>query len=173
MPSVAYRGVEPRIDSSVYLAPTAWLVGDIEAGADCSFWFSSTARADVHKIRIGERTNVQDGAVLHVSHETHDLRIGDDVVIGHAAVLHGCRIEDGVLIGIGARVLDGAVVEPGAQIGAGALVAPGSRIPAGTLALGLPAKPVRDLTPDESANIRAIAARYVELKERYRAEAWT
>lgn len=170
MPIVAYRGLEPRIGPGVFVAPTAWLVGDIVTGADCSFWFNVAARGDVHKIRLGERTNVQDGAVLHVSHQTHDLEIGNDVVIGHAAVLHGCRVEDGALIGIGARVLDGAVVESGAQIGAGALVSPGTRIPAGTLALGLPARPVRDLTADESADIRAIAARYVALKDQYRLE---
>ena len=154
------------------MAPTAWVIGDVTAGADSSFWFQATVRGDVHRIRIGARTSVQDGSVLHVSHRTHDLEIGSDVVIGHAAVLHGCRIHDGVLIGIGARVLDGAVVEAGAQIGAGALVAPGTRIPAGTLALGLPAKPVRDLSAEESANILEIAARYVGVKNNYLEEDW-
>lgn len=172
MPIVPYRGVEPRIESGVFVAQTAWLVGDVAVGADCSFWFNTAARGDVHKIRIGARSNVQDGAVLHVSHQTHDLQIGNEVVIGHAAVVHGCRIEDGALVGIGARVLDGAIIESGAQIGAGALVSPGTRIPAGTLALGIPARVVRDLRPDESENIRAIAARYVELKDRYREEEW-
>ncbi len=172
MPIVPYRGVEPRIEPGVFVAPTAWLVGDVAVGADCSFWFNAAARGDVHSIRIGARTNVQDGAVLHVSHQTHDLEIGDEVVVGHAAVLHGCRIADGALIGIGARVLDGAVVEAGAQIGAGALVSPGTRIPAATLALGIPARPVRDLSPEESENILAIASRYVELKDRYRREEW-
>ncbi len=173
MPIVPYCGVEPRIESGVFVAPTAWLVGDVVVGPDCSFWFNSAARGDVHKIRIGARTNVQDGAVLHVSHQTHDLEIGDEVVIAHAAVLHGCYVADGALIGIGARVLDGAAVGAGAQIGAGALVSPGTRIPPGTLALGLPAKPVRDLRPEESENIRAIAARYVKLKDRYCQEDWT
>ena len=172
MPIVPYRGVEPRIASGVFVAPTAWLVGDVSVGRDCSFWFSSAARGDVNRIRVGARTNVQDGAVLHVSHQTHDLEIGDEVVIGHAAVLHGCHIANGALIGIGARVLDGATVEAGAQIGAGALVSPGTRIPAGTLALGIPARPVRDLRPEESREIRAIAARYVELKDQYCQEAW-
>ncbi|MCP4201396.1 MAG: gamma carbonic anhydrase family protein [bacterium] len=173
MPIVPYRGVEPRIESGVFVAPTAWLVGDVVAGPDCSFWFNSAARGDVHKIRIGARTNVQDGAVLHVSHRTHDLEIGDGVVIGHAAVLHGCFVADGALVGIGARVLDGAKVGAGAQIGAGALVSPGTRIPPGTLALGMPAKPVRDLRPEETRNIRVIVDRYVDLKERYRQESWT
>lgn len=172
MPIVPYRGAQPRIAAGVFVAPSAWVIGDVIAGRDCSFWFNAVARGDVHSIRIGDRTNVQDGAVLHVSHRTHDLRIGDDVVIGHAAVVHGCAIHDRVLIGIGARVLDGVTVEEGAQIGAGAVVSPGTRIPAGTLALGIPAKPVRDLRPEEAAKIGAIAERYAALKEAYRKEAW-
>jgi gamma-carbonic anhydrase len=103
-----------------------------------------------------------------VTHETHPLVVGAAVVVGHAAVLHGCTIEDGALIGIGARVLDGAVVERGAQVGAGAVVTPGHRIPAGHLALGVPARAVRALTPGEAHAIAEIAERYVALKERYR-----
>jgi carbonic anhydrase/acetyltransferase-like protein (isoleucine patch superfamily) len=173
MPIVSYRGIEPRIESGVFVAPSAFVIGDVEVGVDSSFWFNAVARGDVHRIRIGARANVQDGAVLHVSHQTHDLQIGDAVVIGHAAVLHGCHVADGALVGIGARVLDGAVVEAGAQIGAGALVTPGTRVPAGTLALGIPARAVRDLRPEESDNIRAIAARYVKLKDQYRQEDWS
>ena len=139
------------------------------AGDDVSFWFHTAARGDVHWIRIGPRTSVQDGAVLHVSHDTHPLDVGAGVVIGHAAVLHGCTVEDGALIGIGARVLDGAVVEAGAQVGAGALVAPGSRVPAGMLALGIPARVARPLSEREREAIPEIAARYVRLKEAYRA----
>jgi carbonic anhydrase/acetyltransferase-like protein (isoleucine patch superfamily) len=153
----------------VFLAPDAMVTGDVTLGDDVSFWFHTVARGDVHWIRIGARTNVQDGAVLHVTHETHPLDVGEDVVIGHQAVLHGCTVEDGALIGIGARVLDGAVVETGAQVGAGAVVAPGHRVPAGHLALGVPAKVVRPLSEKESRTIREIAARYVDLKERYRA----
>ncbi|MFQ5528145.1 MAG: gamma carbonic anhydrase family protein [Thermoanaerobaculia bacterium] len=172
MPIVPYRGVEPRIAPGVFVAPNAWVIGDVTVGEDCSFWFNAVVRGDVHSIRIGARTNVQDSAILHVSHKTHDLRIGDDVVIGHGAVLHGCVIHDGALIGIGARVLDGATVESSAQVGAGALVSPGSRIPAGTLALGIPAKPARELRAEESANIRAIAERYAGLKGTYGKEEW-
>jgi carbonic anhydrase/acetyltransferase-like protein (isoleucine patch superfamily) len=139
----------------------------VEAGDDVSFWFQATVRGDVNWIRIGARTNVQDGAVLHVSHETHPLWIGAGAVIGHAAVLHGCTVEDGALVGIGARVLDGAVLEAGAQVGAGAVVAPGTRIPAHHLALGLPARVVRPLSDEERASIAAIAERYVRLKESY------
>jgi carbonic anhydrase/acetyltransferase-like protein (isoleucine patch superfamily) len=162
-----YNEVRPRLGERVFIAPGATLVGDVEAGDDCSFWFQTVARADVHRIRIGARTNIQDGSVLHVTHDTHPLLIGDGVVVGHAAVVHGCTIEDGALVGIGARVLDGAVVERGAQVGAGAVVTPGLRIPAHHLALGIPARVARPLGERERELIDEIAARYVRLKDEY------
>ena len=168
MPLYPFRGVSPTLGERVFLAPTAAVSGDVVLGDDVSFWFHTVARGDVNSIRIGARTNVQDGAVLHVSHQTHPLVMGEDVVIGHAAVLHGCTIEDGALVGVGARVLDGAVVETGAQIAAGAVVTPGTRVPAGVLALGIPARPRRPLSDRERDDIRAIAARYVGLKDEYR-----
>lgn len=168
MPAIALGTSRPRIGARVFLAPGAVITGDVTLGDDVSFWFHTVARGDVNWISIGDRTNVQDSTVLHVTHETHPLDIGCDVVIGHQVVLHGCTIRDGALIGIGARVLDGAVVEEGAQVGAGAVVAPGHVVPAGHLALGVPAKVVRELRPEESETIREIAARYVRLKERYR-----
>ena len=167
MPVYPYLGVWPRLGERVFLAPSAEVAGDVEAGDDVSFWFHTAARGDVNWMRIGPRTNVQDGAVLHVTHDTHPLVVGAGVVIGHAAVLHGCTVEDGALVGIGARVLDGAVVETGAQIGAGAVVSPGTRIPAHHLALGVPARVTRPLSDGEREQIPAIAARYVTLKERY------
>ena len=170
MPVYPFQGVSPRLGERVFLAPSAEVAGDVEVGADASFWFHTAARGDVNWIRIGARTNVQDGAVLHVTHERHPLTVGSGVVIGHSAVLHGCTVEDGALVGIGARVLDGAVVESGAQIGAGAVVAPGARIPAHHLALGVPARVVRLLSDGERAAIPEIAERYVRLKEVYRAE---
>ena len=169
MPVYPYRDLRPRLGERVFLAPSAEVAGDVTAGDDVSFWFHTAARGDVHWIRIGARTSVQDGAVLHVSHGTHPLDVGAGVVIGHAAVLHGCTVEDGALIGIGARVLDGAVVETGAQVGAGAVVAPGTRVPAGQLALGVPARVVRPLSDREREVIPEIAARYVRLKDEYRA----
>jgi carbonic anhydrase/acetyltransferase-like protein (isoleucine patch superfamily) len=170
MPVLPFKGRLPQLAEGVFLAPTAYLTGNVEVGRDCSFWYHTVARGDVHWIKIGDRTNVQDGAVLHVTYETHPLSIGRGVVIGHAAVLHGCTIEDEVLIGIGARVLDGAVVERGAQIGAGALVPPGMRVPAGHLVLGVPARVVRPLSAEESRTIVEIADRYVALKEIYSQE---
>ncbi len=168
MPVHEYEGRWPALGARVFLAPGAHLAGDVEVGEDASFWFHTAARGDVNWIRVGARTNVQDGAVLHVAHLTHPLVIGAGVVIGHQAVLHGCTVEDGALIGIGARVLDGAVVEAGAQVGAGAVVTPGHRVTAGHLALGVPARVVRPLTADESRRIVETCARYVALKEQYR-----
>lgn len=168
MPIYPYNGRSPKLGARVFLAPGAAVVGDVELGDDVSFWFHSAARGDVHFIRIGAATNVQDGAILHVSYGTHPLVVGAGVVVGHAAVLHGCTVEDGALIGIGARVLDGAVVEAGAQVGAGAVVAPGKRVPAGHLALGVPARVVRELSDGERQRIREGRDRYVALKEQYR-----
>jgi carbonic anhydrase/acetyltransferase-like protein (isoleucine patch superfamily) len=167
MPVYPYLDQTPRLGRGVFLAPSAELAGDIEVGEDASFWFHTAARGDVNWMRIGARTNVQDGAVLHVTHERFPLRIGDDVVIGHSAMVHGATLEDGCLIGIGARVLDGALIETGAQVGAGAVVPPGMRVPAGSLALGVPARIARPLTDEERQIIRDISARYVALKERY------
>jgi gamma-carbonic anhydrase len=169
VPVHPYLGRYPTLGERVFLAPGAHVVGDVTLGDDVSFWFHTVARGDVHWIRVGAGTNVQDGAVLHVTHERHPLSIGAGVVIGHQAVLHGCTVEDGALIGIGARVLDGAVVEAGAQVGAGAVVTPGHRIPPHQLALGTPARVVRPLTDEEQAKIGEIRDRYVALKERYRA----
>jgi carbonic anhydrase/acetyltransferase-like protein (isoleucine patch superfamily) len=169
MPAHPYREHRPVLGERVFLAPDAHLVGDVEVGDDASFWFHTAARGDVNFIRVGARTNVQDGAVLHVAHRTHPLRIGAGVVIGHQAVVHGCTIEDGALIGIGARVLDGAVVERGAQVGAGAVVSPGRRVAAGHLALGVPARVVRPLTAEEARLIVETCERYVALKDEYRA----
>lgn len=167
MPLHSYRNVSPRLGERVFVAPSAHLAGAVEVGDDASFWFHTAARGDVNWIRIGARTNVQDGTILHVTHETHPLAIGADVVIGHSCMIHGCTLEDACLVGIGARVLDGAVVERGAQVGAGAVVTPGTRIPAGMLAVGIPAKVVRPLSDAERANITEIARRYLGVKNDY------
>jgi len=168
MPIHPYRETMPKLGKNVFLAPSAVVTGDVELGDDVSFWFHTVARGDVHRIRIGAGTNVQDGSVLHVTQDRFPLEIGAGVVIGHAAVVHGCTIEDGALIGIGARVLDGAVVERGAQVGAGAVVAPGTRVPAGQLVLGVPARVKRPLSEEEQRNIQEIRDRYVALKDEYR-----
>lgn len=159
----------PKLGAQVFVAPGAHVIGDVEVADDVSFWFQTVTRADVNFIRIGPETNIQDGAVLHVAHDHHPLIIGARVVIGHGAVVHGCTIGDGVLVGIGARILDGAVVEAGAQVGAGAVVAPRHRIPAGHLALGIPARVSRPLTAEETRRIAETVDRYKALKDEYRA----
>lgn len=167
VPIHTYLDRRPRLGARVFLAPSAHLAGEIEVGDDCSFWFHTAARGDVNWIRIGPRTNVQDGTILHVTHEHYPLSIGAEVVIGHSCMIHGCTLEDGCLVGIGARVLDGAVVESGAQIGAGAVVTPGFRVPAGHLALGIPARVARPLSDRERGTIREIVERYVRVKDDY------
>ena len=170
MPTYPFRSKQPQLGDRVWLAPSAIVTGDVTLGHDVSFWFHTVARGDVHWIRIGDGTNVQDGAVLHVSDGTHPLSIGKGVVIGHGAIVHGCTIEDHALIGIGARVLDGAVIETGAQVGAGAVVPPGMRVASGSLVMGIPAKVKRRLSPEESAGILEIRDRYIALKEDYRSQ---
>lgn len=169
MPVLRFEDREPAVGERVFVAPSAYVVGDVTLGDDVSIWFGAVVRGDVNRVRIGARSNVQDGGVVHVSHQTHPTAIGDGVVVGHQAVVHGCTLEDGCLVGIGARVLDGAVIEAGAQVGAGAVVAPGHRVPAGQLALGIPARVVRPLTAEETLRIADGVERYVALKEHYRA----
>ena len=146
------------------------MIGDVVIGPDSSVWFGAVVRGDVHQIRIGARTNLQDHCVVHVTRDRFATEIGDEVTVGHRAVVHGCRVGDGALIGIGAIVLDGACVGEEALVGAGALVAPGAEIPAGALALGVPARVVRALSADERAAQRARAVEYVETARRYARE---
>jgi carbonic anhydrase/acetyltransferase-like protein (isoleucine patch superfamily) len=165
---LAYDGKTPRVAASAWLAPGSVVVGDVEIGEAASVWFQSVIRGDVNHIRIGARTNVQDHCVVHVTSRTHPTILGDDVTVGHRAVLHGCTVGDRCLVGIGAIVLDGAFVGPDAMVGAGALVPPGMVVPPGTLVLGAPAKVKRDLTPEEIASFRASAERYAGYAARYR-----
>lgn len=162
-----HHGAAPIIGPGAFIAPGAIVIGEVEIGAAASIWFGSIVRGDVHWIRIGERTNVQDGCVLHVTRGAHPLLIEDRVTVGHGVVLHGCTLLPGSFVGMGARVLDGAVVGEGAMIGAGALVTPGAVVPPGTLALGVPARIVRPLTGEERTRIAASADRYVKYAEEY------
>ena len=166
---IPYEGRSPSIEAGVFIAPGAMVIGDVTIAADSSIWFNCTVRGDVHFIRIGRSTNVQDNAVLHVTHDTHPLVIGDRVTCGHAAVLHGCTIGDETLIGTGAIVLDGATVEAGAMVAAGALIPPGMVVPTGMLAVGVPARIARSLRSSERADLATSAARYVEYAAAMRA----
>jgi carbonic anhydrase/acetyltransferase-like protein (isoleucine patch superfamily) len=152
----------PRIHSDAWLAPGAVVVGDVEIGQDSSLWYGVVARGDVHSIRIGARTNVQDNSVLHVTKGRFACILGDEVTVGHRAVVHGCTVRDGALVGIGAVVLDGVVVGEGALIGAGCVVAPGTTIPPKSLVLGVPGRVVRSLTDEESAMQRQRTLEYVD-----------
>jgi gamma-carbonic anhydrase len=165
-----YLGKAPRVDPSVFLAEGSVVVGDVEIGAGSSVWYGTVIRGDVHSVRIGARTNVQDLSMIHVTGGTHPTWIGDDVTIGHRVVLHGCTVKDRCLVGIGAIVLDGAVVEAEAMIGAGALVPPGMVVPSRTLVMGAPARVKRQLGEAEVAMLRGSAQHYVDYAAQYRRE---
>ncbi len=158
----------PKIHPSVFIAPNATVVGDVTLAEDVSIWFNAVLRGDVAAIVVGPRTNIQDSCVLHVGYGIPTI-IGAGVTVGHSAVVHGCEIGDNVLIGIGAKVLNGAKVGNDCLIGAGAVVTPGTVIPAESLVLGIPAKVVRKLTPQDIEELRISANKYVENARRYRA----
>jgi len=155
------RGRAPELGQDVWVAPNATVIGDVSLGAGSSVWFGAVIRGDVYPIRIGARTNIQDNAVVHVTGDRARTFIGDEVTVGHLAIVHGCTIGDRCLIGMGSVVLDGAVVEDECLVGAGSLVVPGARIPARSLVIGRPARVVRRLEEADLADIRAAAASYV------------
>lgn len=159
----------PRIHPSAWLAPGAAVIGDVELGEDSSLWYGGTLRGDVNAVRIGARTNLQDQCVLHVTRDRFSCEIGDEVTVGHRAVVHGCVVKDGALIGIGAIVLDGAEVGVEAVLGAGAVLAPGAVVPDGMLAVGVPARVVREVRPEERKRQRMRALDYVQLAREHAA----
>ncbi len=163
---IPHREVLPQVADSAFVAPGACLVGQVSVGAESSLWFNVVARGDVNRISIGERTNIQDGTVIHVCHD-HPTVIGHEVTIGHNAIIHGCTIGDGCLVGMGAIVLDGVVLEPETLVAAGSVVTPGSRFPAGSLVMGNPARVKRTLEAREIAGLRRSAGNYVGYREDY------
>jgi len=163
-----YKGIRPRIHPSVFIAEGAQIIGDVEIGAESSVWFNTVIRGDVHYIRIGEKTNVQDNCVLHVTHETYPLVIGSGVTVGHGAILHAATIKDYCLIGMGAKVLDNATVGPYSLVAAGALVLEGFVVPEGVLVAGVPAKIKRTLTDEERRQIVQSAQNYINYVKSYR-----
>jgi len=164
-----YGGSTPKIHPEAWIAPTAVVIGDVEVGAGSSVWFGTVVRGDVHGIRVGARTNLQDQCVVHVTAGRFATAIGDEVTVGHRAVVHGCAVRDGALIGIGAVVLDGAEVGEEAWIAAGSVVAPGAAIPARALVRGVPGRVVRTLGRDEIDEQRARTLEYVATARRYAA----
>ncbi len=163
-----YKGISPQLDASVFLAPGACVIGDVQIGENSSLWFNVVVRGDVNFIRIGRRSNIQDGSVVHVTRDTHPTVIGDDVTVGHNATLHGCTVHDGSLVGIGATILDGAVIGASSLVAAGSVVAPGTQIPPRSLVMGQPGLVKRTLSEDECKNIHTFAERYVQYQNDYR-----
>jgi carbonic anhydrase/acetyltransferase-like protein (isoleucine patch superfamily) len=162
-----YQGKRPRMGERVFVAENATLIGDVELGNDCSIWYGTVLRGDVHFISVGSRTNIQDNCVVHVTNGTHPAVIAEEVTIGHGVIVHGCTIKRGALIGMGSRVLDGAVVGEQALVGAGALVPEGMHVPPRTLAVGVPARVKRPLTDEELARLDRSWRHYVDYKEIY------
>nr|WP_158118804.1 gamma carbonic anhydrase family protein [Vibrio cidicii] len=169
----SYKGIYPQIGARVYIDSSSVLIGDIHIGDDSSIWPLVAARGDVNHIRIGERSNIQDGSVLHVTHKNaanpdgYPLIIGNDVTVGHKVMLHGCTIKDRVLVGMGAIVLDGVIIEEEVMIGAGSLVPPGKVLESGYLYVGSPVKQARPLTDKERAFLQKSADNYVQNKNDY------
>lgn len=173
----SYKGIFPQIADSVYLDPFSSIIGDVELADDVSIWPMCVLRGDVNNIKVGKRTNIQDGSVLHVARkgeasvDGYSLHIGEDVTVGHKAMLHACEIGDRVLIGMGAIVLDNVKIDSDVILAAGALVPPNKHLQSGYLYVGSPAKPARKLTEDELAFLKRSASHYVKLKNEYIQEA--
>jgi carbonic anhydrase/acetyltransferase-like protein (isoleucine patch superfamily) len=164
-----YKGMRPRVHGTAYVDDSAQVIGDVEIGEASSIWMNAVVRGDVHWIRIGARSNVQDGTVVHVMNDTHPTTIGDDVTIGHAAIVHGCTIENRVLIGMGAILLNGAHIGEGSIVAAGTLVPEETRIPPRSLVMGSPGRVKRTLSEAEVASILQFSERYVEYRLDYMA----
>jgi carbonic anhydrase/acetyltransferase-like protein (isoleucine patch superfamily) len=161
-----YLGQKPRLGRRVWVAPGAHIVGDVDIGDESSVWFNAVLRADIQAIRIGRCTNIQDNAVLHLA-DAYPCVLGDYVTVGHSAVVHACRVDSEVLVGMGAVVMDGAVIGPHCIIGAGALVPMGMEVPEGSLVLGRPGRVARALTRSEKAGIKRLARKYVSISKAY------
>jgi carbonic anhydrase/acetyltransferase-like protein (isoleucine patch superfamily) len=166
----SFRGKSPQIHPSAYIADSAEVIGDVEIGAESSVWFKAVVRGDVFHIRIGARTNIQDGTVVHVSNGTHATIVEDEVTVGHNVTLHGCHIERGCLVGMGSIVMDAVRVGAQSIIAAGALVSPGTIVPPRSLVIGVPARVKRPLTDEEVAGLAQFWKNYVEYTKQYKEE---
>lgn len=166
-----YRGTSPRVDPTAFVDASAQVIGDVEIGEESSVWMCAVMRGDVHSIRVGRRTNIQDGSIVHAMSGTYPTRVGDNVTIGHAAVIHGCIIEDQCLIGMGAILLNGVHVGSGSIVAAGTLLVEGQKVPPRSLVMGSPGKVKRLLTQSEIADIQRYADVYVGYRLDYMAGA--
>ena len=171
---MGFEGLEPRFDTSVFIAPSADVLGDVSIGKDSSIWFNCVVRGDIHRISIGERTSIQDLSMVHVTHYKSEDKsdgsptfIGNDVTVGHQVMLHGCTIEDACLIGMSCTILDDALIGKESIVGAGSLITKGKKFPPRSLIMGSPAKVIRALSDEEVAFLYTSAKNYVEFKNRY------
>lgn len=162
-----YKGIMPKLHPSVFVTEGCYIIGDVEIGKDSSVWFGSVIRGDVFHIRIGERTNIQDNSILHVTHDLYPTLIGNDVTVGHGVILHGCTVNDFCLIGMGAKVLDQAVIGSNSLIAAGTVVRERFQVPEGVLVAGVPGKIVRDLTQDEIDRLHESSQNYQQYVQSY------
>ena len=165
-----FRGVHPQIHPTAYVDPSAQVIGDVHLGEEASIWCNCTVRGDIHHIRIGDRSNVQDNSVIHVRNGTHPTILENEVTVGHSVTLHGCYVERGCLVGIGAILLDDVRIGELSLVAAGSLVSPGTIIPARSLVMGFPAKVRRPLTDEEVAGLEVFWKNYVEYTQEYRKE---
>lgn len=163
-----FEGIMPRVHPTAFIAATAVLIGDVEVGEGASVWFHCVLRGDTNRIRIGARSNIQDGTIIHVNAGTFPTLIGDDVTVGHAAIVHACTLEHRAFVAMGATVLDGAVIEEAGMLAAGALLTPGKRIGRQELWQGSPARLNRVMSHEERARFDQIAIHYADLAQRYR-----
>ena len=162
-------GKAPQIGEGTYIAETATIIGDVVMGTECSIWFNAVIRGDVHYIKLGNKVNVQDNAMLHATYQKHPLNIGNNVSIGHNAIVHGCTIEDNVLIGMGAIVMDDCIVESNSIVGAGSVVVQGTRIKSGEVWGGIPAKKIKDISKELlEGEVERIANNYVKYSSWYK-----
>ena len=167
-----FRGIHPRIHPTAFVEESARVIGDVHLGEESSIWFNAVVRGDVHYIRIGDRTNVQDNSVIHVRHGSHPTILEDEVTVGHSVTLHGCYVEKGSLIGIGSVLLDDVRIGSLSIVAAGAVVSPGTVIPPRSLVMGLPAKVKRELTDEEAGDLSVFWKNYVEYTKIYKTDAF-
>jgi carbonic anhydrase/acetyltransferase-like protein (isoleucine patch superfamily) len=165
------QGKTPKIPTDCYIAENATIIGEVEFGSECSVWFNAVIRGDVHYIKIGNKVNIQDGAIVHATYQKHPTNIGNNVSIGHNAIVHGCTIEDNVLIGMGAIVMDNCIVQSNAIVAAGSVVTQNTIVESGTIYAGIPAKKVKDIDASEfSGEIQRISNNYVMYSSWYKTE---
>lgn len=167
---IPYKGILPKIAADAFIAPSADIIGDVEIGSKTGIWFGCVLRGDVAEIRVGDRTNIQDGTIIHVTRGGHPTLIGSGVTIGHQALLHAAKLEDSCFVGMGATIMDDVLVESGAMVAAGALITPGKTVKKGQIWAGNPGKFFRDLTEAETAFIKISENNYVKHVEEYLAE---